>query len=181
MGRPVTLFTGQWADMTLEDLATKAADWGYDGLELACWGDHMEIDKACASPSYCQDKLAMLESKGLKVWSISTHLVGQAVADRIDERHQSILPEYIWGDGSQDGVRKRAAEELVKTAQVAKSMGLKVTFNPTLFTSLTIKLEIFSNNVAPLMVKLRNSSSRSFSSAFSSGKLLKSNATLSKN
>lgn len=126
MGRPVTLFTGQWADMALEDLATKAASWGYDGLELACWGDHMEIDKACASESYCQEKLAMLENKGLNVWSISTHLVGQAVADRIDERHKAILPDYVWGDGDQDGVRKRAAEELIKTAQVAKSMGLSV-------------------------------------------------------
>ena len=37
MARAVTLFTGQWADLTLEDLAKKAAGWGYDGLELACW------------------------------------------------------------------------------------------------------------------------------------------------
>jgi uncharacterized protein YecA (UPF0149 family) len=40
------LFTGQWADLTLETLAAKAADFGYDGLELACWGDHFEVSKA---------------------------------------------------------------------------------------------------------------------------------------
>ena len=36
MARPVTLFTGQWADLPLEVVAQKAKDFGYDGLELAC-------------------------------------------------------------------------------------------------------------------------------------------------
>ena len=44
MARPVTLFTGQWADLPLEELARKASDFGYDGLELACWGDHFDVD-----------------------------------------------------------------------------------------------------------------------------------------
>ena len=38
MARPVTLFTGQWADLTLEELAEKASGWGYDGLELRLLG-----------------------------------------------------------------------------------------------------------------------------------------------
>jgi len=37
-----------------------------------------------------------------------THLVGQAVCDRIDERHRAILPKDVWGDGDPEGVRKRA-------------------------------------------------------------------------
>ena len=52
MARPVTLFTGQWADLPLEELAAKAAGWGFDGLELACWGDHFEVDRALAEPGY---------------------------------------------------------------------------------------------------------------------------------
>ena len=36
MARPVTLFTGQWADLPLETLAEKASRMGFDGLELAC-------------------------------------------------------------------------------------------------------------------------------------------------
>jgi hypothetical protein len=35
MARPVTLFTGQWADLPLKDLAPMAKEMGYDGLELA--------------------------------------------------------------------------------------------------------------------------------------------------
>ena len=53
MARPVTLFTGQWADLPLEDMCRKASDFGYDGIELACWGDHFEVNKAVADPSYC--------------------------------------------------------------------------------------------------------------------------------
>ena len=53
MSRPVTLFTGQWADLPLEDMCRKASDFGYQGLELACWGDHFEVNKAVADSGYC--------------------------------------------------------------------------------------------------------------------------------
>jgi sugar phosphate isomerase/epimerase len=122
--RPVTLFTGQWADLPLESLCEKASSFGYDGLELACWGDHFEVDKA--DDQYCRDKLALLEKYGLKVFSISTHLVGQAVSDRIDIRHQSILPDYVWGDGDPEGVNQRAAEEIIKTGEAAARLGVSV-------------------------------------------------------
>ena len=56
MGRPVTLFTGQWADLPLNVLAQKASAWGYDGLELACWGDHFEVDKALEDDGYVRRK-----------------------------------------------------------------------------------------------------------------------------
>ena len=122
--RPVTLFTGQWADLTLETLCKKAKGFGYDGLELACWGDHFEVDKA--DESYCNDKKALLNKYGLKLFAISTHLVGQAVSDRIDERHKSILPDYVWGDGNPEDVNQRAAEEIIKTGEAAARMGIKV-------------------------------------------------------
>jgi sugar phosphate isomerase/epimerase len=127
MARPVTLFTGQWADLPLEDLAKKASDWGFDGLELACWGDHFEVDKALEDDAYCKDKWDLLNKYGLECYSISTHLVGQAVADKvIDERHEGILPGSIWGDGDPEGVRQRAAEEVKNTARAAAKFGVKV-------------------------------------------------------
>ncbi len=124
MGRPVTLFTGQWADLTFETLCKKATGFGYDGLELACWGDHFEVAKA--DQAYCDSKRAMLEKYDLKTWAISNHLVGQAVCDRIDERHKSILPAYVWGDGEPEGVRQRAAQEMINTARAAKRLGVEV-------------------------------------------------------
>ena len=92
MTRPVTLFTGQWADMPLETLAQKAKSWGYDGLELACWGDHFDVGRALADNGYCAGRRDLLARHGLKVFAIANQLVGQAVCDRIDERHRAILP-----------------------------------------------------------------------------------------
>ncbi|HUH14203.1 MAG TPA: TIM barrel protein, partial [Longimicrobiales bacterium] len=126
MPRPVTLFTGQWADLPLETLAEKAAAWGYDGLELACWGDHLDVARALEEDGYCDERRALLARHGLKVWAISNHLVGQAVCDRIDERHRVILPARLWGDGEPEGVRGRAAEEMMRTARAAARLGVEV-------------------------------------------------------
>ncbi|MEP6985786.1 MAG: TIM barrel protein, partial [Chloroflexota bacterium] len=127
MTRPVTLFTGQWADLPLEKLAAMVADWGYDGLELACWGDHFEVDKALSDDKYVQSRKDILEKHGLKCYAISNHLVGKCVADAIiDDRHKAILPPRLWGDGKAEGVHQRAAEEMKNTAKAAKMMGVKV-------------------------------------------------------
>ena len=126
MSRPVTLFTGQWADLPLTELAEKAAAWGYDGLELACWGDHLDVLRAAEDPDYCVARREMLQSHGLDLWAISNHLVGQAVCDHIDERHEAILPSRVWGDGDPDGVRARAAEEMKLTARAAANLGIGV-------------------------------------------------------
>ena len=126
MSRPVTLFTGQWADLTLDTLAGKAATWGFDGLELACWGDHFDVRQGAESKAYCEDRRALLEKHGLQIFSISNHLAGQAVCDLIDARHEAILPPHVWGDGDPEGVRQRAAEEMKLTARAAANMGLGV-------------------------------------------------------
>jgi sugar phosphate isomerase/epimerase len=124
MSRPVTLFTGQWADLPFETLCQKARSFGYDGLELACWGDHFEVSKA--DEAYCRRKREILAKYGLKVYAISTHLVGQSVCDRIDQRHKGILPDYVWGDGDPEGVRQRAAAEMIKTGEAAKRLGVNI-------------------------------------------------------
>lgn len=126
MGRPVTLFTGQWADLPLAELAPKAKEMGFDGLELACWGDHFDVVKGASDKSYCQAQRKILEDNGLQLFAISNHLVGQAICDRIDERHKAILPPHVWGDGDAEGVRSRAAEEIKTTARAAANLGLPV-------------------------------------------------------
>ncbi len=165
MSRPVTLFTGQWADMPLAELAEKAASWGYDGLELACWGDHFEVQRALAEPDYCQSRHDLLAEHGLKVWSISSHLVGQAVCDNIDARHQAIVPPYVWGDGEPEGVRQRAAKEMMDTARAAAKLGVKVvngftgssiwhllySFPPVLPGSIDAGFEDFANRWHPIL------------------------------
>jgi sugar phosphate isomerase/epimerase len=118
------MFTGQWADLPLEEVARKCGVWGFDGLELACWGDHFEVDRALADASYVRTIREALERNGLDVWAIGNHLVGQCVCDRIDERHRAILPPEVWGDGDPEGVRTRAAERMKDTARAAAQLGV---------------------------------------------------------
>src|SRR5580704_8625604 len=120
MPRPVTLFTGRWDDLSLADLLPLVKKMGYDGVELSCWGDHFEPDRALAEPDYIKKKWALLRKNGLSCYAISTHLVGQAVCDLIDERHKAILPADVWGDGKPEGVRQRAAERMKATARAAR-------------------------------------------------------------
>jgi len=124
MSRPVTLFTGQWADLSLETIAEKASEWGYDGLELACWGDHFDVHKAVESQEYCQGQHDLLAKYGLKVWAVSNHLAGQLVLDPNDSRSDVFAPKST--HGKPEKKRDWAIEEMKLTAQAAKNLGIKV-------------------------------------------------------
>ena len=122
--RPLTLFTGQWTDLPLAELAPLAKGMGYDGLELACGGDHFNVQRALKEPGYAAAQRQLLADHGLQVFAIGNHLIGQAVCDLIDERHKAILPAHVWGDGEPEGVRQRAAAELADTARAAAKLGV---------------------------------------------------------
>ena len=124
MARPVTLFTGQWADLTLEVICQKASKWGYDGIELPCWGDHFNVQKALKDDGYCQERHDLLARHGLKCWAISNHLVGQLVLDVLDARTDDWVPANIRGDA--DKKRDWAIQEMKDTARAAKKLGVKV-------------------------------------------------------
>jgi len=175
MPRPVTIFTGQWADLPISLMAEKAAAFGYDGLELACWGDHFEVDKANSDDSYCKSHKKILAARGMHCYAISAHLVGQAVADAIiDKRHQSILPEYVWGDGEPEGVRQRAAAEITATAKAAKKFGVDLVngftgspiwhllyaFPPTSQEMISNGFDEFARRWGPIMDVFQNESVR---------------------
>lgn len=119
-----TLFTGQWTDLPLEKVAETASSFGYDGLEIAVGGDHLDVTR-WDDDEYIQEKKDLLERHGLGVWAISNHLTGQAVCDDpIDFRHQGILSARVWGDGDPEGVRQRAAEDMKLTARLAQRLGV---------------------------------------------------------
>ncbi|MBN1442699.1 MAG: sugar phosphate isomerase/epimerase [Planctomycetes bacterium] len=122
MARPVTLFTGQWADLPFETICQKAQDFGYDGIELPCWGDHFDIVKALEDDSYIKGRWEILSRYGLTAHAISNHLIGQAICDLIDERHKDILPPEIWGDGDPEGVRQRAAQRMIDAAKACRKL-----------------------------------------------------------
>jgi len=125
MGRPVTLFTGQFADIPLEQLAEKAAKWGYDGLELACWGDHVDVARAAKDKDYAKSRREILAKHGLKLFAISNHLAGQLVCDpNNDTRSDLFAPANCKGDP--EAKRKWAIQAMKDTARAAKNIGVKI-------------------------------------------------------
>ena len=125
MARPITLFTGQWADLPFEEVARLAAGWGYQGLEIACWGDHLDVARGAVDDEYIASRREILDRHGLSVYAISNHLKGQAVCDDpIDDRHNDMLPARVWGDGDPEGVRQRAADDIKATARTAARLGV---------------------------------------------------------
>ena len=125
MARPVTLFTGQFADMPLEELAKKAAAWGYEGLELACWGDHVDVERAAKDKAYAKSRKEILAANNLKCFAISHHLAGQLVCDPNDDaRSDAFAPASCKGNAEKK--RKWAIDTMKKTAHAANNIGVKV-------------------------------------------------------
>ncbi|MBN1556871.1 MAG: sugar phosphate isomerase/epimerase [Lentisphaerae bacterium] len=125
MIRPVTLFTGQFADLPLEELAPMAAEWGYDGLELACWGDHVDVPRAARSKTYARSRKEILARHGLSVYAISNHLAGQLVCDPNDDaRSDAFAPASC--KGKPEAKRKWAVKAMKDTARAARNIGVKV-------------------------------------------------------
>jgi sugar phosphate isomerase/epimerase len=124
MSRPVTLFTGQWADLPFDEICRKASVWGYDGLEIACWGDHMDVRQAAADPAYAREKRRILEQYNLGCWALGAHLAGQSVGDRYDERLLAFAPAET--KDKPEALRQWAADEMKATARAAQAMGCRV-------------------------------------------------------
>lgn len=123
MSRLITLFTGQWADLDFETMCKKAKEFGYEGLEIACWGDHMDVFKGADDKKYCEDKLNTLKKYGLQIKAISNHLAGQLVCDlNADHRSDGFAPDDCKGDAEKK--RAWAVEAMKKTAQTAKNLGI---------------------------------------------------------
>jgi sugar phosphate isomerase/epimerase len=124
MNRPITLFTGQWADLGFEEICKKAASWGYDGLEIACWGDHLDVRKAATDPAYVLKKKRILKKYKLRCWALGAHLAGQCVGDDWDKRLDGFAPASV--KGKPDKLRAWAVGEMKATARAAKAMGCYV-------------------------------------------------------
>ena len=125
MARPVTLFTGQWADLPLEQMCAKAREFGYQGLELACWGDHMDVAQAAQDKKYCDNKHKLLDKYSLKCWAISNHLAGQLVCDpNNDARSDGFAPKDAAGNPEKK--RAWAVQTMKDSAHAAKNLGIGI-------------------------------------------------------
>ena len=70
MGRLVTIVTGGFADYSLEEMCRLAKQMGYDGLELACWGNLLDPHKAATDASYVNQVKDTLGKYGMQVYAL---------------------------------------------------------------------------------------------------------------
>ena len=124
MSRPVTIFSAQWADLPFDEFCGKVKSFGYEGVEIACWGDHLDVKKAATDPKYVEGRKAILKKHGLKTWALGAHMAGQCVGDNWDPRLDGFAPSAL--AGKPEEIRKWAIQEMKYTAQAAKNMGVKV-------------------------------------------------------
>jgi len=120
--RPVTLFTGQWADLPFDEMCKKASEMGYDGLELATWGNHVNAKRAAVDMEYVKSLKDSLEKYNLNAWAISAHLSGQLVGDVLDSRHNGFAPSSV--ADQPEKMREWAVQEVKDTILAAKNLGI---------------------------------------------------------
>jgi sugar phosphate isomerase/epimerase len=125
MSRPVTLVTGQWTDLAPEQLAAKAAGWGYDGLEMVCRSGYIDVDRAAVDQDYCRGRIALLERQGLKCFALSNHAAGHLVCDPNDDSRTDVLAPPMCA-GSAEKKRAWAIDALKNTARAARNLGVKL-------------------------------------------------------
>lgn len=123
MVRPITLATGQFGDLGLEELCVMAKKMGYEGLELACHA-HFDVTKALGDGDYIPWLKETLAKHQLKCYALSAHLTGQCVGDLWDSRLDNFAPRAL--AGRPEAIRDWAVEEMKNTAKAAQKMGVKV-------------------------------------------------------
>ena len=124
MGRLLTLMTCQWADLDLETMCRKAKAMGYDGLELACWGNHLNLKEAVEDDRYIKDIKKLLKQYDLEVYALATHIIGQCVGDYNDPRLNNFAPPEL--ADKPEAIRKWAVTNMKYAAIAAKKLGCKV-------------------------------------------------------
>lgn len=110
---------------SLENICQWAADLGYKGIQIPTWETQLiDLDVAHNSKTYCDELKGKVESFGLEITELSTHLQGQLVAvhPAFDEGFDVFAP---------DSVRKNpkarqawAVEQLKKAGSASKHLGL---------------------------------------------------------
>ena len=120
----VTLCTIQWADIPFDELCTLAKKMGYDGLEVACWGNGIDVDRAISDESYVNWMKENLKKNGLVMTAMAVHIIGQCVGDDPDPRLNNFAPSAL--ANNPEAIRQWAIDTMMKVPVVAAKFGVHV-------------------------------------------------------
>jgi len=111
---------------TLDSICGWVARLGYKGVQIPTWDSCcIDLQKAAKSKTYCQEIKGVVESHGLVITELSTHLQGQLVAvhPAYDIMFDGFAPKEVQGNAK---ARTKWAVQQVKWAATAsKHMGLR--------------------------------------------------------
>ena len=124
MGRLVTLMTSQWADLDLDTMCKTAKEMGYDGIEIATQGKHLDVKRAATDMAYVQEIKDTLAKYDLQCYAAASHIIGQCVGDYNDPRLNNFAPAECANDP--DAIRAWAIETMKLVPVACKNLGIKV-------------------------------------------------------
>ena len=111
---------------SLESICQWAADLGYKGVQIPTWESRLiDLEKAANSKTYCDELKGKIQSYGLEITELSTHLQGQLVAchPAYDLMFDAFAPDHLKGKPKE---RTEWAKQQVKWAGSASAhLGLK--------------------------------------------------------
>ncbi len=123
MKRPITITSGQFGDLSLEDLCKQVKNIGYEGIEVACHA-HVDVQRVVSDDKYVEWFKSTLDKYDLKVWALSAHLIGQCVGDNWDSRLDNFAPPSL--SGKADEIRSWAIEEMKVVARAAQKLDIEI-------------------------------------------------------
>lgn len=110
---------------TLHNLCQWAADLGYKGVQLPIWEKHLvDVEKAANSQTYCDELKGTIQSFGLQITELASHLTGQLVAvhPAYDQLFDSFAPEQVRNNPK--ARTEWAVQELKYAAKACQNLGL---------------------------------------------------------
>jgi sugar phosphate isomerase/epimerase len=109
----------------LETICQWASDLGYKGIQIPTWDSRcIDLDKAASSKDYCDELKGIVNSYGLEITELSTHLQGQLVAvhPAYDTMFDAFAPAELHGKPAE---RTQWAVQQVKNAgKASQYLGL---------------------------------------------------------
>jgi sugar phosphate isomerase/epimerase len=109
----------------LKSICKWAASLGYEGVQIPTWDSRcIDLRLAAESKDYAQEFQETVESAGLKITELSTHLQGQLVAvhPAYDTMFDGFAPKNVRGDNK--ARTAWAVDQLKLAAKASKNFGL---------------------------------------------------------
>lgn len=111
---------------TLDHICAWAAELGYKGVQIPTWLTHfVDVEKAATSKTYADEVKGTVESHGLEIAELASHIIGQLVA--VHPAYDTLSDGFAIPEvrGNPKARQEWAVKHLKACAAASKNLGLK--------------------------------------------------------